>query len=89
MTDDRRFPILDDMELTSIPWSVVEPFRTSCKYVHEQTLERLAERGGLSLMELYAHLTAKSFKDVLFIVTRKPQPDISTLRAFARARGAT
>lgn len=57
----KRFPVLADERgaaSTSVPWSLVEPLRASCKDFHDQTLERLAERGGLSRGELYAHVHA-------------------------------
>jgi hypothetical protein len=38
----------------SVPWSLVEPWREQAYANHEQTLERLAERGGLAPEELYA-----------------------------------
>lgn len=38
---------------TSIPWDLVEPHRAMAMRNHDQTLERLAERGGLSPEEFY------------------------------------
>lgn len=37
----------------SVPWSFVEKFRQQALVNHDQTLERLAERGGLSPEEMY------------------------------------
>lgn len=37
----------------SIPWSIVESWRAAAERNHGQTLERLAERGGLAPNELY------------------------------------
>lgn len=51
---ERRFPILGQSE--SVPWSIVEPHREAAMGNHHQTLERLAERGGLSWCELAAVL---------------------------------
>lgn len=60
--DDKRFPVLyqgralldvhrpDDPD--SIPWSLIEPHRKRAMRNHDQTLERLAERGGLSPKEI-------------------------------------
>jgi len=47
---ERRFPILGTGE--TVPWSFVEPHREWAMKHHYQTLERLAERGGLSWGEL-------------------------------------
>ena len=59
----RRFPIIvpcdrRGLEIAgcprSVPWSLVEPHRAQAEANHSQTLERLAERGGLSPSELHA-----------------------------------
>lgn len=42
-----------------IPWSVIEPHREQAKHNHDQTLERLAERGGLSAGEAVCVLEDK------------------------------
>lgn len=44
----RQFPILDG---PSIPWAAIAPYEYMCVNNHDQTLERLAERGGLSMVE--------------------------------------
>lgn len=46
---ERRFPIMD--RGPSIPWSMIAPHDASAKRNHDQTLERLAQRGGLSPYE--------------------------------------
>ena len=53
-TDDRRFPVLDRGSRT-IPWALVEPLRASALRFYLQTLEWLAERGGLPVEELHMH----------------------------------
>jgi hypothetical protein len=50
------FPILqvdqtNGPQLSSIPWAMIEPHRKQALNNHSQTLERLAERGGLSEAE--------------------------------------
>lgn len=65
--------------VTSVPWSLVEPLRENCFRVHGQTLERLAERGGLSLAELWMHVHGLQWVDTLH------RPD--DLRAWARNLG--
>lgn len=47
----KRFPILDAG--FSVPWELVEPFDEQAKKNHDQSLEILARRGGLSPKELY------------------------------------
>lgn len=52
----RRFPIQSQYSRdcpSSIPWSAIAPFENYAKRNHSQTLERLAERGGLSPVEAY------------------------------------
>jgi hypothetical protein len=46
------FPVLGSKE--TVPWSLVEPHRAQAIKNHYQTLERLAQRGGLSWLELEA-----------------------------------
>ena len=59
---DRRFPIQDrdhrGREMESwIPWGAIEPHGHRAMQNHGQTLERLAERGGLCPSEAVAVLT--------------------------------
>lgn len=65
MTDDEKFfPILGlkDAEWrgialpVSVPWRLVESHRQQASVNHGQSLEQLAERGGLSPRELLAVL---------------------------------
>lgn len=51
-SDSARFPILGKHAIKSIPWSLLEPHRAQAHRNHGQTLERLAERGGLSPREV-------------------------------------
>lgn len=44
----RKFPIMDG---PAIPWASIEPFEHMAQKNHCQTLERLAERGGLDVHE--------------------------------------
>jgi hypothetical protein len=53
----RMFPILGPMWAPrEVPWNLVEPHRRQALANHHQTLERLAERGGLDPTELAAVL---------------------------------
>ena len=51
----KDFPVLlqDHSPPESVPWALVEAARLQIERNHGQTLERLAERGGLSYRELY------------------------------------
>lgn len=49
---DRRFPIHGDNICRSVPWDCVEPHREQIERNHGQTLEQLAQRGGLDFGEL-------------------------------------
>ena len=48
-----KFPVLGHAGLY-IPWSEIEPHRDQAKKNHWQTLEQLAERGGLDPVEMFA-----------------------------------
>ena len=53
----RRNPFLP----ASVPWAVVEGHERQAQENHYQSLERLAERGGLTVVELWAVCTDQSF----------------------------
>ena len=69
MDDERRFPVIGT-DGCSVPWALVEPYREQATRNHGQTLERLAERGGLDWMELFALASGSSVND-MFSWTRK------------------
>lgn len=59
---DSRFPVLNQQNCRlrdrkimprSVPWAFVEAFRRQAEENHGQTLERLAERGGLAPEEMW------------------------------------
>ena len=52
MDGERMFPVLSGKRVKSVPWRIVQRHAWQAKRNHEQTLERLAERGGLSPAEL-------------------------------------
>jgi hypothetical protein len=64
---ERQFPILQPCKggLRSIPWALLEPHEPQAKANHGQTLQRLAERGGLGAVEAVAVL-----RDVHYRVVR-------------------
>lgn len=53
----KAFPILGTKE--SIPWLVIAPHESQAQSNHGQTLNRLAERGGLSWTEAFLTLTGQ------------------------------
>ena len=56
----RRFPVLGHAQssfpLASVPWEFIAPHEAQARRNHDQTLQRLAERGGLSVKEMLAVL---------------------------------
>ena len=55
----RMFPIMDG---EPIPWVVIEPCERQAKINHGQSLQRLAQRGGLGCDEALCILTGQSFR---------------------------
>jgi len=54
VTDDRRFPVMSRDGLPkSVPWLLVAPHESQAKINHGQSLEQLAQRGGLDPIELW------------------------------------
>lgn len=50
MITGNRFPIMDG---PNVPWDTMAPHEKQAQINHDQTLARLAERGGLSSAEAY------------------------------------
>lgn len=76
MNEERRFPVLastwrererlDQIGCPrSVPWEFVAPHERQALRNHEQTLDRLAERGGLSPGELVAVVRGEGLSSVL------------------------
>lgn len=57
--NDRTFPILGTGQ--SVPYAFVEQFARRLHGNHSQTVERLAQRGGLSWCELFFAMHDKQF----------------------------
>lgn len=53
----------------SVPWEIVAPHEAQAKKNHDQTLKRLAQRGGLSPEELVAVLDGKGLRYVTEVLT--------------------
>lgn len=58
---ERWFPI---MGASAIPWSMIEPCEKQAQLNHDQSLERLAERGGLAPCEALAVLDGRKWKQM-------------------------
>lgn len=56
-----RFPSLGG---PSVEWEVIAPHEAQALKNHDQTLKRLAERGGLDVLELYAVLKGIGWKEM-------------------------
>lgn len=56
-----NFPILRATLLDSIPWAFIAPHERQADRNHGQTLQRLAERGGLSAREAMAVLEDRRY----------------------------
>ncbi|MER9628368.1 hypothetical protein [Mesorhizobium sp. M0296] len=48
---DPMFPILGDPIVKAIPWDAIRPHEVQALKNHYQALNRLAQRGGLSVVE--------------------------------------
>jgi len=62
MSNEKRFPVLNQQHCRpehrkkmprSVPWDFVEQFCAQAEENHDQTLERLAQRGGLAPEEMW------------------------------------
>jgi hypothetical protein len=56
----RRFPIIGG---PSIPWALIAPYESQAQANHDQTLEHLASRGGLSCVEAWCVMNNKSLRE--------------------------
>lgn len=63
----RQFPIMIDLKGTKgpcpswIPWEAIAPYEGQAKVNHDQTLERLAQRGGLDPVEAFFVMTGRTW----------------------------
>ena len=61
-TDEPMFPILGDPVIKAIPWAAIEPHDKQAQSNHGgQTLNRLAQRGGLDPTEAEAVMLDRSY----------------------------
>lgn len=61
-----EFPIPGGRQRRSVPWAFVAPHAAQARANHDQTLERLAERGGLSACELVAVLEGRDWEPMRY-----------------------
>jgi hypothetical protein len=72
MTSVKMFPILIGYGGTegpcpsSIPWDAIAPYEGHAQANHQQSLERLAERGGLSPEEAFYVMTGRRWRGETF-----------------------
>ena|SRR6185369_9425476 len=89
-SNQRTFPILDSVHDVlptlprSVPWSLVDPHEPQALKNHNQTLKRLAERGGLDWSELADVIEGKSWDGRAF--SSKSDPEYVLRLASAAAR---
>lgn len=66
----RQFPIMVGYRGTAgpcpsaIPWDAIAPYEGHALANHQQTLEKLASRGGLDPVEAYFVMTGRTWNDV-------------------------
>jgi hypothetical protein len=51
MTERKMMPIMGSKLISEIPWPMIAPHEKQARSNHSQSLERLAERGGLGCSE--------------------------------------
>lgn len=51
MTERKTMPIMGSKLISEIPWTMIAPHEKQARSNHGQSLERLAERGGLACSE--------------------------------------
>lgn len=61
MASEPMFPVLNDPLIRAIPWLVIASHEAQAQKNHYQSLKRLAERGGLSVVEAVVVLLDKPF----------------------------
>ena len=69
-TPERRFPIMHDTEIKSVPWAVMAPHEAQAQANHHQSLEQLASRGGLSPCEAVAIIEHRAWFRMPFTEAR-------------------
>lgn len=64
-TTHERFPIIHHNDKDDwLPWVLVAPHEAQARHNHDQSLERLAQRGGLSPCEMVAIMEGKDWSEI-------------------------
>lgn len=71
MQEDGRFPIMLDPVIAWVPWAVMAPHAEQARKNHGQSLQRLAERGGLSCGEALAVIEDREWEHMDRVVARQ------------------
>lgn len=80
----RRFPV---QRGPSIPWRAIAPYKYQVKVNHGQTLERLAERGGLDPVEVRCAVEGKRLSNAVMFgnyTDEQRAADLAWLEAWRR-----
>jgi hypothetical protein len=48
----------------TVPWDFIAEHEQQCQHNHSQTATRLAERGGLGLLEIVAVVSGKAYREI-------------------------
>lgn len=70
MISERRFPIMLDAEIKSVPWAVMGPHETQAFRNHHKNLEDLAARGGVTPEEAVAIIEGRAWMRMPFTEAR-------------------
>lgn len=70
----KRFPVLSGG--MSVPWQMLAPHELQAKANHGQTLQRLAERGGLSWAEMLCVLEGCSWGERRALTDEQAKPKV-------------
>jgi hypothetical protein len=74
--------------LTSVPWGLMAPHEARALKNHDQTLRRLAERGGLSPREAWCVLNDRPWRDAACVSEQDAEAFLIARVAEYAARGA-
>lgn len=67
---EKMFPILHDPIVRAVPWAAIQPHEAQAQRNHSQSLERLAERGGLDVAEAVLIMRDQSWTHVITPISK-------------------
>lgn len=76
---EKQFPIMESPVLTSVPWAFIAPHERQAQANHDQSLQRLAERGGLCLQEALAVVQDTTWTDTVYLTDRAAASQLRAL----------